>query len=230
MRRSLAAVVVASALAAVVVASALAAQAASFDCTKAATQVETAICANSELSGLDETAARYYRNAQEALPGAGACLLADQRAWLQVRNRCADPACLKQAYLNRLAELDKVQPARRDGEPMALPARPFLVTIIPPTDRKPDQGESDPARAAPLEITGALNEAGGAFILTGPGGRSVTLMNWYIEPAVLDHIQAAMLTNGARFTVRGFAGRNSASGQSYVEPRRCIYIYRQPQT
>jgi uncharacterized protein len=211
-----------------VVTAAVPAQAASFDCTKAATPVETAICANSELSELDETAARYYRNAQDTLPGAKACVLADQRAWLQVRNRCGDDACLKEAYLNRLAELDKVQPARRDGEPMQLPARAFLVTIIPPADRKPDPGESDPARAAPLEITGTLSEAGGAFVLTAPDRRRVTLMNWYIEPAVLDHIQAAVLTQGARFTVRGFAGRNSATGQTYVEPRRCIYVYQQP--
>ena len=214
----------------VVMAAALPAQAASFNCTKATTPVEAAICANPELSALDETAARYYRNAQDTLPGAKACLLTDQRAWLQIRDHCVDDACLKEAYLNRVAELDKVQPARRDGEPMQLPARPFLVTIIPPTNRPPDAAESSPASVAPLEITGTLSEAGGAFVLTAADRRRVTLMNWYIEPAVLEHLQAAILTTGARFTVRGFAGRNSASGQSYVEPRRCIYIYQLPQT
>jgi len=28
--------------------------------------------------------------------------------------------------------------------------------------------------------------------------------------------------------VRGFAGRNSASGQSYIEPRRCTFVYQLP--
>jgi uncharacterized protein len=206
------------------------AQAASFDCVKAATAVERAICANAELSALDDVAAQYYRAARSTLPGAQACLLADQRNWLaQVRNRCADDHCLKSAYLDRLSELDKVQPARRHGEPMALPARPFLISVIPPTDRKPDAGESDPARAAPLSESGILAEAGGAFVLTVQRGRTYALMNWYMDPIVLDQLNAAIATPGARFIVRGFAGKNSASGQSYVEPRRCIYVYQLPQ-
>ena len=206
------------------------AQAASFDCAKAAAAVERAICTNAELSALDDVAARYYRAARNTLPGAQACLLADQRNWLaQVRNRCPDDQCLKSAYLDRLSDLDKVQPARRDGEPMTLPARPFLISIIPPTDRKPDAGESDPARAAPLSASGTLTEVGGAFVLTAPGGRSYALMNWYMDQVVFDQLNAAILTPGARFIVRGFAGKNSASGQSYVEPRRCIYVYQVPQ-
>ena len=211
-----------------IAAAALPAQAASFNCNKAATPTETAICANPELSELDTAAARYYRNAQDTLPGAKACLLADQRAWLQIRNRCADDACLKNVYLNRLAELDKVQPARRDGEPMALPDRPFLVGIFPPTDRAPDAVESDPARATPLDMTGALTEAEGGFIFTAPDGRTVALMTWYIEPAALEQLRATMMTPGTRFAARGFAGRNSASGQSYVEPRRCAFVYQLP--
>ena len=54
-------------------------------------------------------------------------------------------------------------------------------------------------------------------------------MNWYMDQVVLDQLNAAIVTPGARFIVRGFAGKNSASGQSYVEPRRCIYVYQVPQ-
>jgi len=61
------------------------------------------------------------------------------------------------------------------------------------------------------------------------GGRTYALMNWYIDQVVLDQLQAAIATPGMRFIVRGFAGRNSASGQNYVEPRRCIYVYQLPQ-
>jgi uncharacterized protein len=216
-------------LLATVVMAALPAHAASFNCTKAATPVETAICDTPELSELDDAAARYYRNAQDTLPGAKTCLLADQRAWLQLRNRCANNRCLIDLYLSRLAELDKVQPARRAGEPMALPVRSFLISIIPPTDRAPDAGESDPAQATRLDVTGALTEGEGGFVLTALDGRAVALMNWYIEPTVLEQLRAAMATKNARFAVRGFTGRNSASGQTYVEPRRCIYVYQLPQ-
>jgi uncharacterized protein len=215
-------------LAAIAMAAALPAQAASFNCSKAATPVEATICDDPDLSELDSAAARYYRNAQDTLPGARACLLADQWAWLQLRNRCADAACLKDLYLSRLAELDKVQPARRAGEPMALPTRSFLVGIIPPTDRAPDAVESDPARATALDVTGALTEGEGGFIFTTPDGRAVALMTWYVAPHVLDQLRAAMATAGARFAVRGFVGRNSASGQSYIEPRRCAYVYQLP--
>jgi uncharacterized protein len=213
-------------------AAASSAQAASFDCAKAATAVERAICANPELSSLDEQAADYYRGARDTTVGksAPACLLADQRAWLQVRNRCTDDACLKRSYLDRLSELDKLQPARRAGEPMTLPPRPFLITIIGPTDQKPDAVESDPARAAPLEVTGTLSDDAGAFVLTVPGPpvRRYALMNWYLEPPVLEHLHAVIATKGLRIKLRGFAGRNRASGQDYVEPRRCTYVYQLP--
>jgi uncharacterized protein len=207
----------------------LSAHAASFDCAKASTDVERMICASGDLSALDETLAGYYRAAQDTLPGAKSCMQSDQRTWLaQTRNRCRDEACLKEAYLDRLSELDKVQPARRGGEPMALPVRPFLVGIIPPTDRKPDPVESDPAQAPMLAVTGRLQEGEGGFVLTAEGGRSYALMNWYVDPPVLDQMKSAMATLGASFTVRGFAGRNRASGQAYFEPRRCIFVYQTP--
>jgi uncharacterized protein len=208
------------------------AEAASFNCARAATAVERAICASPELSELDELAAHYYAEARRTVAAADAtapaCLLADQRAWLAVRNRCTDDACLKRSYLDRLSELDKLQPARRVGEPMALPPRPFLITIIGPTDQRPDAVESDPARAARLDVTGTLSDDEGAFVLTVPGGRRYALMNWYLQQAVLDRLHDVIATPGTRIKLRGFAGRNRASGRDYVEPRRCIYLYQLP--
>src|SRR5262249_39849706 len=61
-------------LVAVAMVAAMPAQAASFNCSKAATAVERAICDNPELSELDSAAALYYRNAQDTLPGAKALL------------------------------------------------------------------------------------------------------------------------------------------------------------
>jgi len=201
---------------------------ASFDCAKAKSAVEKMICADGELSTLDWTAADYYRKAGETMPGAKSCLLDDQRAWLaKLRNACKDKACLKRVYLDRLAELVNVQPARMDGEPMALPKRPYFVGIIPPTDRPPDSVESDPPSAPALAVTGKLTQEEGGYMLHA-SGKQYDLMSWYFDPHVMDQTNAAMVEPKARFIVSGRAGKNSASGRIYFEPRRCIYIHQQP--
>lgn len=72
----------------------------SFDCRKAVTAVERMICADPALSTLDEQMARVFTEARSQ----GRVTAADQAAWLKtVRNRCADAACLKAAYTQRIA-------------------------------------------------------------------------------------------------------------------------------
>ena len=79
------------------------ANAASFDCNKAATFVEKTICANPELSNLDDLMANNYRLMRAAGIGAGAQshLKQSQRDWIKIRNKCASIACLKFQYLAR---------------------------------------------------------------------------------------------------------------------------------
>lgn len=81
--------------------------AASFDCTKAATSVETMICADAALSQIDDRLSAAYT---KALSGAAdqAVIRSEQRAWLlNVRNKCSTPACVAQAYSTRLAEIER---------------------------------------------------------------------------------------------------------------------------
>lgn len=73
------------------------AQAASFDCTKATTKVEKMICADAELSKLDEEMARVYASAL-ADGNQVETVKKEQRAWLKTRSACADTACLKASY------------------------------------------------------------------------------------------------------------------------------------
>lgn len=74
----------------------------SFDCRKATTDVERMICADAELSRLDEQMARAFTDARSQ----GGVNAADQVAWLKnVRNRCATVDCLKSAYQARIADL-----------------------------------------------------------------------------------------------------------------------------
>ena len=58
------------------------AQAASFDCGKASTFVEKAICTDKQLSGLDDQLAGLYK-AGRAAAANSATLEADQKAWLE---------------------------------------------------------------------------------------------------------------------------------------------------
>jgi uncharacterized protein len=89
--------------------SALTAQAASYDCTQARTPPEIAVCANPELSQIDEDLANLYRTLLNELPARQADRMQqDQRSWLKARNSCgADVRCLKARYQERLARLNE---------------------------------------------------------------------------------------------------------------------------
>lgn len=83
--------------------------AASFDCNKAATPTEHAICATPVLSDLDVTMATLYavRMQVPMLMGARGAAQDDQHAFLATRDACgADAACLAAAYQARIATLD----------------------------------------------------------------------------------------------------------------------------
>lgn len=79
------------------------AAAASFDCGKAATMVEHAICANARLSRLDEQLADAYR---KSLSGRQADSIRQaQRDWVRARDACTVDTCLEREYTQRLAAL-----------------------------------------------------------------------------------------------------------------------------
>jgi uncharacterized protein len=81
--------------------------AASFDCTKATTMVEKAICSDAELSKLDEQLMAKYKDALSSAPNA-ANLKNDQKSWLvNTRNKCQDTACLNRVYTERIAVLER---------------------------------------------------------------------------------------------------------------------------
>ena len=77
-------------------------RAASFDCGKATTAVEKMICADQELSKLDEEMAVAYAQAKGEMHDAP-WFEAQQRLWLRSRNICG-PArtCLEESYRKRL--------------------------------------------------------------------------------------------------------------------------------
>ena len=84
----------------------------SFDCQKAQTADERAICANARLGAQDEIIATLYRQLwdyienHDAAMGVLAQLKGEQRDFLQDRARCgADVACLDHIQRRRIVEL-----------------------------------------------------------------------------------------------------------------------------
>lgn len=88
-----------------------AANSASFNCAKASSQVEVAICSDQHLMGLDvELADRYKTLRNERYPQAlNPWLTSTQREWLKKRNSCPRKDlqnCLLEMYSERLFELE----------------------------------------------------------------------------------------------------------------------------
>jgi glucose/arabinose dehydrogenase/uncharacterized protein YecT (DUF1311 family) len=82
-----------------------AAHAASFDCRKAGTKVETLVCADPGLSKLDDRLAEAYESAL-ARATAPTVVENSQVAWLRTqRNACGDADCLRREYTARIAAL-----------------------------------------------------------------------------------------------------------------------------
>jgi len=88
-------------------AGASAASAASFDCSKARTPDERAICATTYLNDQDVRMDQLYGIVRKLVPmGARGAIMDDQAVWLRDRRKCgADKACLSRSYSKRIAEL-----------------------------------------------------------------------------------------------------------------------------
>jgi uncharacterized protein len=83
------------------------AHAASFDCAKAVSKVEKLICADSELSKLDEELAAAYKTALQDEKQADS-IRQMQKQWIKERNGCIDAVCVKRTYEERLLSLHSV--------------------------------------------------------------------------------------------------------------------------
>lgn len=201
----------------------------SFDCKKAQTRVEKMICADAGLSELDEHLGRYYSAGRMDLEGAGSCLQTDQTQWLKsTRDDCQNEACLKTAYLNRLGELDALQPGATAIKNIELPRVPTLVWVIAPAA---DKVAAPPnAKAQPLEATGALVDDvanGEGFMLRTKDGTKVPLvLLMFLDGTTPERLAGLAKEKGATFRARGYAA--SDGKRTYFEPSRCTFIHRMP--
>lgn len=79
----------------------------SFDCTKASTFSEKAICADTLLGQLDGALSQNYKYmlASDIGDGARTDLKATQKKWLAERNKCSGNQCLHSSYRKRMDEI-----------------------------------------------------------------------------------------------------------------------------
>lgn len=201
--------------------------AASFPCEKASNATEKTICADPELQQLDEYLARYYRGARETNPGASDCLAADQRRWLtSARNACKDGACLKNAYLDRLAELDALQPSVTRLKQVTLPAKPALSWIVPAEIENAVKPRGTPKS---LEVKGTLvdDAKGDGYLIRDAAGRSyVVAMRIFVDPVTEERLTILAKDRNATYLARGFAATDDKRRVQF-EPTRCTFIYRE---
>ena len=203
--------------------------AASFDCAKAQSRMEKAICADQEVSDLDEYLGRYYSAARATLRESAACLAADQKQWLSaVRNKCEDTACLRKVYLERLAELHPLQPGATSLKNLALPRVPALAWIIPPagdTVAAPRRPNAKPLQAKGRVINDV--EKGDGFVLrTAEGATHILLLAMFFDGPSVDMLNGLAGEPNATFLARGHAAQSG--GKTYYEPSRCVFLYRLP--
>nr|BDD47815.1 hypothetical protein 2 [Gammaproteobacteria bacterium] len=103
------------------------AEGASFVCETATSEVEKMVCANKDLSRLDERVDKYYGEAMEVAVNPNE-IRTTQRAWLRSRNNCKTEECVSNAYERRIKEL-----------------RPFHASIIEKGEELVDEYVKDRA-------------------------------------------------------------------------------------
>ena len=78
----------------------------SFDCAKARTKGEIAVCSNAGLAALDRNMADQYRGAiAHATPDQRALLRRTRDRFLAYRDRCPNRSCIGDAYVGRMREI-----------------------------------------------------------------------------------------------------------------------------
>ena len=85
----------------------------SFDCAKARTKGEIAVCSNAGLAALDRNmAAQYGRAMDQATPEQRALLRSTRSRFLAYRDRCPNRSCIGSAYVGRMREIRDIMEGR----------------------------------------------------------------------------------------------------------------------
>jgi uncharacterized protein YecT (DUF1311 family) len=209
-----------------------AAHAASFDCAKATTPVEKAICSDPHLSALDTQLNISYQNAMRQAGEADIVLRHQQRAWLaDLKEQCTGPqltTCIEQHETARIQTLNNTQPFNPSSVTeykltQASHSFDFVIRIFPITPGPDDTTREGPGRViifakgdtTPLQTITMDN----IFASLGKSGQPLT------NTAKLYDYQG--LINVGDFNFDGhedFAIQNGNNG-AYGGPSYDVYLY-----
>lgn len=139
---------------------------------------------------------------------------------------------MKSAYLERLAELDPLQPGATALKNLTLPKVPSLMWIVPPAL---DTVAAPPnPKATAFEASGViLNDMAtnpkseGIVMRTADGKRIPLVMLMFLEGATQQYLDGLARDRNATYRARGFAAVDSF-GRTFFEPSRCIFLHRMP--
>jgi uncharacterized protein YjbI with pentapeptide repeats len=133
-----------------------------FDCARAGSATERAVCASDELSAMDAALSALWRGRPRTDADRAA-----QRAWLRARNACGgDAACLSGSYEGRIAAL-------ADDPALSIPEL-SAVFVSEPSAAVPDGPDADLLRRYAL----ALGRPYDGLDLAAEGGGMVWLSAW----------------------------------------------------
>lgn len=180
---------------------------ASFDCNKASTRTEKMICSNAKLSSADEQLAKSFKEALAASTDKQA-LRDEQKEWLaSQRDVCPAAACMLDAYLARIGQLDRISAGAAPANNPSSGATPFLVIKAVP-EKTPDKIERDNIQARhAVEVSGTIefghDAAGGNYFVDSGKKKQYTLgYVWDIDDVTQDQL-AKLADSNAKVTVRG---------------------------
>jgi hypothetical protein len=165
------------------------------------------------------------------------CFSNNQELWLGQLAACGDDACRSEEYLNRLAELDGLQPGASQLSDVPLPAdRPQLVAVIAPEDDEA-QTPKDFDTMPDIEASGTLvfevenpNHSGLAVRDAEGGDVHVIVQvmefgNALSHEVLMSHID---VDPEAKYLVRGGKSDGAGDGVFDFGTSQCRYVYRMP--
>lgn len=188
------------------------AYAASFNCDKASTFVEEAICSDLELSSLDDQLGTVYRGALQRDLINESMIKQEQKDWLKARNACSNVRCLKGEYQQRIARLSQKK-ASSNVKPLLVLERDENTVIPKGTTLKY------------VELAGKIgffhDAAGGSYGLM-VGGREYLIR--YVG-FISDEQQAVfqkMMDDGRKVTVKGLLRTYKDGGATFDDASRIV--------
>mgnify|MGYP003385461816 CR=1 FL=1 len=204
-------------------------RAASFDCLKAQTFIENAICKNGRLSLLDGQLAKAYQRALD-IAFAPDALKEEQRNWLsKVRNNCQNVGCLANTYEERLKSLKAYDERQRSHSDQMVCE---FAELALPEKFKIFVGGAYSGRTTGFQIDQSGHEATQMDVTVHLSSEPVVLMLGAYEPTIWNvkwtadtHIVAVLVSGYHRQAIAGLAAGIPVLNASYDNQSPCGYFY-----